>query len=100
MSMYEQPQWNMHERAHDRLRMLQKERREREQAEFEEAAEETMKNADTSYTPAPYAPATDGFVFQLAEIKQFIRRRGGLECAKLYRMGGSKRALTAFSQAA
>ncbi len=109
LSMYEQRQWKMYERAHDRLRMLQNERREREQAELEEAAllletheaAEAVKQQDEeSYTPAPYQPQADGFVFQVPEIKLHIRRRDRLACARQYRFDGSKHTLRAFPQAA
>ena len=112
MSMYEQRQWKMYERAHDRLRMMQKERREREQEELKEAAlllelheaaEQAKKEEDASHTAVPYDPETDGFVFQVAEIKQFIRRHNRSAFAHNYQYGSSSesaQALRDFATAA
>ncbi len=56
-----------------------------------------------SITGATYAPATDGFVFQVAEIKQFIRRHNRSAFARDYQYGDSTesaQALRDFAEAA
>ncbi len=104
-SIYEQRQYRLFEKSHDRLLMLQEQRKQDEKKRLEQAAdllrlheyEEARKveqqkrlaaHAGASeppqppYVPKPYQPASDGFVYSIDEIKAHVVRDGRL--AKAY----------------
>ncbi len=104
-SIYEQRQYRLFEKSHDRLLMLQEQRKQDEKKRLEQAAdllrlheyEEARKveqqkqqavRAGASqpeqppYVPKPYQPASDGFVYSIDEIKAHVVRDGRL--AKAY----------------
>ena len=91
-SLYEQRAYRMFEKSHDRLLMMQEQRRQKEaaqmieaqrllalhEAEQEEKREAREQQAEIAaqsgepspapYIPEPYEPSKDGFVLQLPEI--------------------------------
>ncbi len=100
-SMYEQRQFRMIDSAVKRLASLQEQRRQQEASDLAEAEllmnlhdheQEMEQSRDregavsgaTAITPTPYDPATDGFVFQLTDIKAHTRRQERL--ARAYRL--------------
>jgi hypothetical protein len=76
ITIYEQRIARLFDRTLKQLQEIQAERREREQRDMMHAARilEMHESQDI-----PYDPAQDGFVFSIAEIQTFLRRRNRLD---------------------
>ena len=101
-SMYEQRQYRMLDSAVKRLESLQEQRRKQHAADLDEAEllmnlhdheqkQHTEQSRDregaestTTAMLTPYDPSTDGFVFQVADIKAHTRRQDRL--ARAYQL--------------
>jgi len=79
LSLYEQRLARQVAKASKDLRELQSNRRWRESSQLEDAAKLYEMHQEQQL---PYNPADDGFVFSIADIETFIRRRNRLEQAE------------------
>jgi hypothetical protein len=76
ISIYEQRLARLFDRTLKQLREIQAERREREARQMIDAAQILQMHEEREI---PYDPAQDGFVFSIAEVETFIRRRDRID---------------------
>jgi hypothetical protein len=76
LTVYEQRISRLFAKTLEQLRQIQAERREKEQADFDRAAD--LLELHQENEQLPYNPLRDGFVFSTAEIQSFIERRDRL----------------------